>query len=143
MVDDSVTFLFTRVRARRRRPRLRARPALTLLGWVLALSVFAGSAAAQAFFDSPLAPPDTSSPRATLQSFLDNVREAHDVLMPAYASYLAAPGLFPPETAREEEARAKELLKRAVRTLDLSEIPPADQFVEDQEACPVRSGDSE
>jgi MscS family membrane protein len=92
---------------------------------VLALSVFAGTAAAQEFFDSPLRPPDTSSPRATLQSFLDNVREAYDVLMPAYASYLADPSQFPLESTREAEARAQELLDRAVRTLNLSEIPPA------------------
>ena len=28
----------------------------------------------------PLQPPDTSSPRATLQSFLDNTREAHRLI---------------------------------------------------------------
>jgi len=106
-------------------PRLRARPALTLLWWVLALSVFAGPAAAEEFFENPLRPPDTSSPRATLQSFLDNVQEAYDVLMPAYASYLADPSQFPPESAREAETSAQDLLDRAVRTLNVSEIPPA------------------
>jgi len=108
-----------------KRPHLRARPPLKLLGWVLALSLIAGTAAAQEFFDSPLRPPDTSSPRATLQSFLDNVREAHDVLMPAYASYLADPSESSLESTREAEARAQALLDRAVRTLNLRQIPPA------------------
>ncbi len=107
------------------RSRLRARPRLMLLCWMLVLSVYAGSTAAEEFFESPLQPPDTSSPRATLQSFLDNIREAYDVLMPAYAAYRAEPSLFPPESAREAEARAEEMLERAVRTLNLSEVPPA------------------
>jgi len=98
---------------------------LMLLCWMLVLSVFAGPVAAEEYFESPLQPPDTSSPRATLQSFLDNVREAYDILMPAYAAYLAEPSLFPPESAREAEALAQELLERAVRTLDLSGVPPA------------------
>jgi len=95
------------------------------LGWLLALSVFSGAAAAEEYFESPLRPPDTSSPRATFEGFLDNIQGAYDVLMPAYASYLAAPNLFPPESSREAEAWAQDLLDRAVGTLNLSEIPPA------------------
>ena len=91
---------------------------------MLVFSLSAGPASAEELFESPLQPPDTSSPRATLKSFLDNVQEAYNVLMPAYASYLSEPSLFPPETAREAEARAEELLERAVRTLNLSEISP-------------------
>ena len=91
---------------------------------MLALSVFSGAAVAEEF-ESPLQPPDTSSPRATFGSFLDNIRGACDVLMPAYATYLAAPNLFPPESSRKAEARAQDLLDRAVRTLNLSGIPPA------------------
>ena len=45
--------------------------------------------------------------------------------MPAYASYLADPSQFSLESTREAEARAQALLDRAVRTLNLSEIPPA------------------
>lgn len=81
----------TDVRRQPKSPCLRARPPLTLPCWVLALLIFAGPAAAEEYFESPLQPPDTLSPRATVQSFLDNVREAYDVLMPAYASYLAEP----------------------------------------------------
>ena len=98
---------------------------LTLLSWMLVFSAFAGPAAAEEAFESPLQPPDTSSPRATLQSFLRDVQEAYDVLMPAYVSFRAEPSLFPPESARDAEARAERLLERAVRTLDLSEVSRA------------------
>ena len=96
-----------------------------LIGLLLSLSVLSGPAAEEEFFESPLQPPDTSSPRATLHSFRDHVQEAYNVLMPAYASYRSEPSLFPPESARDAEARAKDLLDRAVGTLNLSEIPPA------------------
>jgi len=96
-----------------------------ILYWALMLYLGIGTAAAQEYFENPLAPPDTSSPRATLQSFLDDTREAYDELMPAYASYLAKPSLFPPDSAREVEERTRELLEHAARTLDLGKIAPA------------------
>ena len=68
---------------------LKTRQRLTLLSWMLVFSAFAGPAAAEEAFESPLQPPDTSSPRATLQSFLRDVQEAYDVLMPAYVSFRA------------------------------------------------------
>ena len=92
---------------------------------MLVFTALAGPAAAEEAFESPLQPPDTSSPRATLQSFLHDVQEAYDVLIPAYVSFRAEPSLFPPESAREAEARAERLLARAVRTLDLSEVSRA------------------
>ena len=104
---------------------LKTRLILTLLCWMLVFSAFAGPAAAEEPFESPLQPPDTSSPRATLRSLLDNVQEAYEVLMPVYASYRADPSLFPPESARDAEARAAEALERAVRTLNLSEVSRA------------------
>ncbi len=112
------------IASRFRRRRLGVWREAALFGWLLALSAFSGAAAAEEF-ESPLQPPDTSSPRATFGSFLDNTRGAYDVLMPAYATYLAAPNLFPPEASRKAEARAQDLLDRAVRTLNLSGIPPA------------------
>lgn len=62
---------------------------------------------------NPLAPPDTSSPRATLQSFLDTIPEFED----AFIAYRDAPS----------RGRALEMMRvraRAVRTLDLSAVPP-------------------
>jgi MscS family membrane protein len=121
MRNDSVTGTFIQPNYFR----VNVESPLKLLCWALVLSLCIGTAAAKERFKNPLAPPDTSSPRATLQSFLDNVREAYDVLMPAYASYLAAPSLFPPDSAREVEERTQELLERAVRTLNLAEIARA------------------
>ena len=86
------------IASRFRRRRLGVWRKAALLGLLLALSVFSGAAAAEEYFENPLQPPDTSSPRATFESFLDNIRGAYDVLMPAYAAYLAAPNLFPPES---------------------------------------------
>jgi len=113
------------IASRSRLRRLGAWREAALFGWLLALLVFSGAAAAKEYFESPIQPPDTSSPRATFESFLNNISEAYDVLIPAYTAYLAAPNLFPPESSREAEARAQDLLDRAVRTLDLSGIPPA------------------
>ncbi len=121
MRNDSVTRIFTQPNYFR----IRVESPLKLICWALVLSLCIGTAAAEERYKNPLAPPDTSSPRATLQSLLDNVREAYDVLMPAYASYLAEPSLFPPDSAREVEERTKELLERAVRTLNLGEIARA------------------
>ena len=46
---------------------------------------------------NPLRPPDTSSPRATLQSFLQNINRAYAMLMAAHHKNLKTPGLFAPE----------------------------------------------
>ncbi len=63
---------------------------------------------------SPLAPADTSNPRATFESVLDNV----------YAAYRAA--------ISEDRAEAVRALHRAMSTLDLSAVPP--RFVDDRGA---------
>ena len=60
-----------------------------------------------------LEPPDTSSPRATLKSFLDDAREAWTIF------------LTTDEPQRERYRRAGRRLSRAARCLDLSQLPPA------------------
>jgi MscS family membrane protein len=62
----------------------------------------------------PLVPPDTSSPRATLQSFLDTIPEFEQ----AFVAYRDAP-------SRERALKILRVGARAVRTLDLSAVPPA------------------
>ncbi len=61
--------------------------------------------------DSPLKPADTSSPRATLKSFLDNMNE----LARVYQSL--RPGTESPQ-------RLQDAYRRAVHCLDLSQVPP-------------------
>jgi MscS family membrane protein len=71
----------------------------------------------------PLQPPDTSSPRATLQGFLDNMNRAYSVLMAAHRNNLSTPGLFASKDVQQMAKDAKILFERSVSCLDLSEIP--------------------
>ena len=57
--------------------------------------------------DDPLAPPDTSSPRSTLKSFLTALSQAYDLFL-----------------AEADERKTLAEARRAVRCLDLSEIAP-------------------
>ncbi len=94
---------------------------IVLLG--LALLVLQTSVTASPLVKRPLAPPDTSSPQATLRSFVENVNEAHRILMAAYDQYLEEPGPFPSTEVREQAKQAKILFGRAKRCLNLSKIP--------------------
>ena len=59
-----------------------------------------------------LEPPDTSSPRATLRSFLEDAREAWTIFLTS------------DESRRERFHQARRRLGRAALCLDLSEVPP-------------------
>lgn len=73
--------------------------------------------------EHPLAPPDTSSPQATIQSFIENVNEAHHIVMTANAQYLEEPGLFPSTSVKEQVAPGIILFERAMNCLDTSKVP--------------------
>jgi MscS family membrane protein len=73
----------------------------------------------------PLRPPDTSSPRATLRSFLDNINAAYQLLMSAHEDNMNSPGIFTPPSIREQGQMANRLMQRAIHCLDLSEVPEA------------------
>ncbi len=66
---------------------------IVLLG--LALLLLQTSLTAAPLVKRPLAPPNTSSPQATLRSFVENVNKSHQILMAAYDQYLKEPGPFP------------------------------------------------
>ena len=95
---------------------------IVLLGLVLLLLPTSLTAASSV--KRPLAPPDTSSPQATLRSFVENVNESHRVLMAAYDQYLKEPGAFPSISVREQAKQAEIFFERAKGSLNLSEIPP-------------------
>ena len=95
---------------------------LVLLG--LALLLLPTSLTAAPLVKHPLAPPDTSSPRATLRSFVENVNESYRILMTAYDQYLKEPGPFPSTSVKEQVKQAEIFFERAQRCLNLSEIPP-------------------
>ncbi len=72
-----------------------------------------------------LKPVDTSSPRSTLEGFLDNVNRAYELASQANGALQAAPPAMTEAQAREAETNAAYLLQRASDTLDLSQVPEA------------------
>jgi small-conductance mechanosensitive channel len=72
---------------------------------------------------NPLKPPDTSSPRATLHSFLHNINRAYTMLMAAHNENLKDPGLFTSEPIAQMERQAEILLQRSAYCLNLSGVP--------------------
>jgi MscS family membrane protein len=94
---------------------------------VLALGIWLGSPAfaVPATPDIyPLEPPDTSSPRATLQSFVANMKAASEVFTTMMAIYRQEPGLYFSAQAKVHQDRMRTFLNRAARCLDLTEVSP-------------------
>ena len=83
-----------------------------------------GSATANQYTDFPLQPPDTSSPRATMDSFLSNMQEAQKYYQQYTKTYLEEPGWFASDAALAEFYRATIFFRRGIRCLNLSQIPP-------------------
>ncbi len=95
---------------------------IVLLG--LTLLLLQTSLMAAPLVQLPLAPPDTSSPQATMRSFVENVNESYRILMTADDQYLKEPGLFPSTSVKEQVKQAEIFFERAERCLNLSKIPP-------------------
>ena len=72
---------------------------------------------------NPLKPPGTTSPRATLQSFLHNMNRAFAMLMAANRKNLLDPGLLTSESIVQMEKQAEILLQRSAHCLNLSKVP--------------------
>ena len=71
---------------------------------------------------NPLKPPDTSSPRTTLESFLNNINRAYAVLMAAHQKNRKTPGLFASDSIVKMEKQAQILLQRSAYCLNLSGV---------------------
>jgi MscS family membrane protein len=67
-----------------------------------------------------LMPVDAESPRATLTGFLDSVNRAYTLVMETNAALKADPPQITRNEARETEKIARNLMRRAMATLDLS-----------------------
>ena len=74
---------------------------------------------------TPLTPPSTISPRVTLSEFRDNMALTYALVMSAYKNGHNTPGLRYAPVQRRQAAHAEDALDRAIKTLDLSDIPPA------------------
>ena len=84
---------------------------IVLLG--LTLLLLQTSLTAVPLVKHPLAPPDTSSPQATLRSFVENIKESHRILMAAYDQYMEEPGPFPSTSVSEQAKQGKIFFTRA------------------------------
>jgi MscS family membrane protein len=104
-------------------PQLQRRLASILASLDLLLSCAGMSHAADT--DNPLAPADTSSPRATLGDFLGTMNRGHALLMEIVKSYMGSSRLYLSAEERMEVDRILGKLEIAKRTLNLSELPAA------------------
>lgn len=97
---------------------LRAILAIAVAAWF-----FIGASLASEVALNPLSPPDTSSPAATLTSFLENSRAAYIFASKARASFISSGRQ---RLSSDEIALLKQTytyLNRAIRCLDLSKTP--------------------
>jgi MscS family membrane protein len=104
-------------------PQLQRRLVSILASLVLLLSCAGMTHAADA--ENPLAPADTSSPRATFRDFIETTTRGHMLLMETLKSYLGSSRLYLSAEERMEVDRILEKLEIARRTLNLSELPAA------------------
>ena len=70
-----------------------------------------------------LKPIDTSSPRSTLEGFLDDVNRAYVLASRANNALMASPPTMTRKEGRQAEANAVHFLQRASDTLDLRNVP--------------------
>jgi len=99
---------------------LRAGLTIAVAAWI-----FIGASLASEQALHPLSPPDTSSPKATLTSFLENTRAAYTLASKARKSFISSgrQRLSTDEVTLLKQVNAH--LNRAIRCLDLSKIPTA------------------
>lgn len=75
--------------------------------------------------DARLKPVDATSPREVVEEFLVSVNGAHRLMVEADAALRATPPSMTREQALESEARATAFMDRAMRMLDLTQVPEA------------------
>lgn len=103
---------------------------LVFRGFLIFVLGFCGLAAVSVWMQpvakgGPLAPPDTTSPRATLGTFRQHSQAAEDVAWQAAADIRKSPRLFWNEQTHKDADRAHAELEQAARALDLSGLLPA------------------
>jgi len=104
-----------------------------LLIIVMLAGLLSGSGIAFADADNnPLQPADTSSPRATLQGFIETLNDINAQIVVVIKSYLASSRLYVSKQESREIDRITRQQEGVIRTLDLSDTPAAlvDQLAE-------------
>lgn len=90
----------------------------------LLLCLLAISIAASAADKDPLRPPDTSSPRATLQGFIGATDDAYSRMAGVFEAYGNSDRLYPSAEERRNQMAALKDAPKAMQFLDLSNIAP-------------------
>lgn len=90
--------------------------------WITLLLGIASTAEASG--DFPLRPPDTSSPRATLQGFIASTDDIYGRMDNAMEDYVDSDRLYPTTEERRQLVTALNKATKVFRYLDLSGIPP-------------------
>jgi len=96
--------------------------AVILALWMSQLWAMPANAAGE---ENPLRPIDTSSPRATLQGFIEFMNEGYGMGTGLVQSYLASSKLYLTPEQKAAIQDSTHLQESAQRSLDLSELPPA------------------
>src|SRR6266446_10884131 len=86
--------------------------------------IFAFANGANAAEINPLRPVDTSSPRATLQVFVGTMDEIYRGMKDFLQEYAASERLYPTPDERRKQVEARSTAAKAIKVLDLSDIPP-------------------
>src|SRR6516225_12059189 len=89
----------------------------SLAGALLANAVLAAQ-------PEPLRPVDTSSPRATLEGFVTTVDQLYSATTDVLQEYEASQRLFLTTAERRSQFEALSLAPKAIKVLDLSDVPP-------------------
>jgi len=87
-------------------------------------SVFAFSNAAKTAEVNPLRPVDTASPRETLQDFVVTMDGIYRGMKDILQEYAASERLYPTSDERRRQVGVLSAAAKAIRVLDLSDIPP-------------------
>jgi MscS family membrane protein len=86
-------------------------------------------------FPNPLSPPETESPRATLESFRWDLEAAEKLITDTYKQHIEEPGWFMSAETKAIEDRIRAHFDRAMRCFDLSNVPPANRTKTGMEAA--------
>src|SRR5215472_655984 len=97
--------------------------ALVFLALALVL-VSLGQGRADTAPPEPLRPPDTSSPRATLEGFMDTTAGIQAGFVEVLKSYVSSDRLYPSAEERRQQRAILASGRRVLRYLDLSAISP-------------------
>src|SRR4051794_4616879 len=92
----------------------------------LALLLANLSISARAGEPNPLRVPDTSSPRATLQGFIQTTDDLYSGWADLLVSYFESGELYPTVNQRKLQKSILGKLPNAIHSLDLSEVPPVE-----------------